>query len=712
MKFGLFIGLLVLVTWGEASERRHVDNSFGQEVATLYREADGLPPGEVSGLTLEDNGSVRVFTTRGTARFTEGAWQQDQTSVVPPPPSGPTAGNPNLVVKGPHNRWATAGEDGLYERVGEGPWKQLEVSDGLGRLWAATDVRAVTYDRDGRLWFGVLAGLGCRDHDGHWRFLEGKDGLPYNRFTCAAAAPDGSVWWGTEKGAIRHKGDDWHYRQGQRWLVDDAVVAIAVDATGQVWIASRTGVARITFQTMTLAEKAKHYEAEIESLVKRTHYGYLAPIRLAGPGDRSQVRRSDNDNDGLWTSMYGAGECFAFAATQDPMAKVRAKQAFEALRFLQVVTQGGEHSPPSGYVARTIRSTSLPDPNIGRIERDRRQQETGDRRWKVYEPRWPRSADGEWYWKSDTSSDELDGHFFFYPLYHDLVADSNSEKQRVKDVVTGLADHFIENGFNLIDHDGTPTRWGYFSPEHLNHDPDWYIERGLNSLSLLAYLTVAEHLTDASKYTSAIEQLRRHAAYDRNAMMPKIHRGFGSGNQSDDEMAFMSFYNLLQYSRDESLKSEIRKAFHTYWTLEEPEMNPFFNFAYAACAEGHEVANPWGTYDVSPWSGWLQDSVDTLQAFPLDRADWGHQNAQRLDIVPMARQQSPDLLDEPRRARGLRVNGKVLPVDERYFNHWNTDPYTLDYGGNGSGLGCGTVFLLPYYMGLYHGYILAPDAKD
>ncbi|MCJ7638688.1 MAG: hypothetical protein MUO70_02185, partial [Euryarchaeota archaeon] len=32
----------------------------------------------------------------------------------------------------------------------------------------------------------------------------------------------------------------------------------------------------------------------------------------------------DSDNDGLWTSMYGAGECFAYAATKDPKAKERA----------------------------------------------------------------------------------------------------------------------------------------------------------------------------------------------------------------------------------------------------------------------------------------------------------------------------------------------------------------------------------------------------
>ena len=54
------------------------------------------------------------------------------------------------------------------------------------------------------------------------------------------------------------------------------------------------------------------------------------------------------------------------------------------------------------------------------------------------------------------------------------------------------------------------------------------------------------------------------------------------------------------------------------------------------------------------------------------------------------------------------MNGKVLPVENRQFNHWNTDPWALDYGGNGNELAAGTVFLLPYYMGLYHGFIHKP----
>ena len=40
-------------------------------------------------------------------------------------------------------------------------------------------------------------------------------------------------------------------------------------------------------------------------------------------------------------------------------------------------------------------------------------------------------------------------------------------------------------------------------------------------------------------------------------------------------------------------------------------------------------------------------------------------------------------------ALGYRVNGKVLPVDERYVGHWNHDPWRLDSAGDERTLGDG-----------------------
>ena len=691
--------------------------AFPQEIARAYTEDDGLPAADIQAIYLESSGPVAI-TAEGAAAYDGTTWKKQEAreskayalvvqngvyQMVAEVEGGEgiavrqAAGTADAPV-------AVATREGLFVRNDAGAYEKQHIEDGQGRLWAASDVRGVALDNEGRLWFATLAGAGQKTDDG-WVFHTGAEGLPYNDFTCMAAGQDGSVWFGTRRGAIRYKDGRWSYRQGRRWLPNDEVRAIALDDGGNAWIATAGGVGYIGYQQMTLAEKAAFYEEEVECCIMRTPFGYTSEVRLARPGDKSEIIYTDSDNDGLWTAMYGAGQCFAYAATKDPAAKERAVKAFEALRFLQKVTQTGDVRPPKGYVARTILPTDGPDPNEGRLEHDRRHRDQQDALWKLYEPRWPVSGDGQWYWKSDTSSDELDGHYFFYPAYYDYVADTEEEKERVREVVRDLTDHLLEHGFNLVDHDGTPTRWGIYNPDTLNTDANWWAERGLKSLSMLSYLAVAEHMTGDPRYGEASRKLIEKHNFRTNAMIYKIHFGPGSGNQSDDEMAFMCFYNLIKYTRDADLRHELMYSFFSAWVNEQPEMNPLFNFMYAVFGQDATYANPWGVHDLSPWEGWLEDAVETLIEFPLDRISWGHQNSHRLDLLRLPPQQSSEPYEEHRVNRGYRVNGKVLPVSERFFHHWNTDPWTLDYGGDGRSLGSGTVFLLPYYMGLYHGFI-------
>jgi len=730
---------------------------FQQEVALYFTEQDGSPSGPIQLIEAGADGVIRSFASGQWYEFHAGHWSVNKTlkaqsdsqfvfadshgkalqanipwrEVTQLLRSGITnwviGSNRCLVVTeggvistitwpkelmihqmalSPDNILHAASSDGLLA-FDANAWRPVEVRDGLGRAWAVGQVLGVAFDAHGRLWFASKAGVGCHTTEG-WRFYEGKDGLPWNDFTGIAASANGDVWFSTHLGVIRFDGKEWQYRQGRCWLPNDDVSQAIVDAEGNAWFATAAGLGCIERRSMTLAEKAEFYEGEIERFVKRTPFGYVAEASLRRAGDKSSADPQDSDNDGLWTSMYGAGECFAYAATGDPKAKERARKAFEALRFLQKVTQGCEHAPPKGYIARTIRPAEWPDPNTGRLEGDRENQQ-GDKLWKVYEPRWPKSADGKWYWKSDTSSDELDGHYFFYPLYYDFCADTDAERERVREVVRDITDHLITHGFVLIDHDGKPTRWGVYGPQYLNRDPRWWPERGLKSLSMLSYLAVAEHITGDAKYGAASRELIDREGYAHNAMYPKVQNGPGSGNQSDDEMAFMCFYSLLKYSKDEALKNMIRWSFYQYWVNEAPEMNPFFNFAYAAQNVDAASSSVWGSLAVKPWPGWHEDAMATLYGFPLDRLNWSFHNSHRLDVLFLPRVRSGDLAspDQPHQ-RGYLVSGKVLPVENRHFNHWNTDPWQLDYGGSGDELAAGTVFLLPYYMGLYHGFIEKP----
>jgi hypothetical protein len=644
-------------------------DSFKAEVRTFYTIENGLPSDDVRQVAVFQ-GSVYADTAKGPVKFESGKWQK-------------TSGFPGI-------KKAVLPDGARNPRSGN-------------RSWALRDVRGVVYDSMGRLWFASPQGVGCLEN-GEWKLFTPAEGLPCNDFTCMAAGEQGVVWFGTKKGAIRFDGRAWEYRQGLRWLPEDEIRSIAVEPNGNAWFATSKGVGLIERRPTTLSEKARFFEDEIDKRHRRTPYGYVLGVSLKRPGDKSAWTQHDSDNDGLWTSMYGAGQCFACAATGSETAKKRAQAAFEALRFLRTVTQGGSNPAPPGFIARTVLPATDPNPNTTHYtrERDERERATRDGLWKVLVPRWPTSADGQWYWKTDTSSDELDGHFFFYGLYYDLVASTEEEKERVREHVAAIADHLLGHNFQLVDHDGNPTRWGVFNPEALNHSINWWQERGTNSLSILAYLKVAEHVTGQARYGEAAKKLIENHAYAANALIPKTNAGPGSGNQSDDEMHFMNYYNLIRYETDPDLRQKYLLAFRNHWIMERPELNPLFNFMYASMAKGESVQDAFGREDLSPQGDWLEESVDSLRRYPLDRVNWRLTNSHRMDILPL-----PDYARE-RGAKGLgyRNNGKVLPIDERFVDQWNHDPWQLDQGGDGQELADGSSFLLPYYMGLYHKFIV------
>ncbi len=688
----LLLGPLPYVHGSEPSQSAR----FTQESRTFHTTADGLSHNTVTDIKVDQDGNIYAKSVDNWTVLKPGSrrWalsnapltgislDQDRLSRS----HGAQTGNNHPAT--PALPWT--------DRI-QGPVSQRVVSDG-NRRWLPQNALVV---RDGqyRFWFADRQGVGCLDN-AKWTLFTGAEGVPFTDFTCAAADAEGTIWFGTTKGVVRFDGQHWAYRQGKRWLPDDSVRSIALAQDGSAWIATDAGISHIHFVESTLAEKARFFEAEIDKHNRRTEFGYVIEAHALSPGNKSSLTHQDNDNDGLWTSMYGAGQCFAWAATKSPKARQRARQAFEALRFLSIAPRGGPNPAPYGFIARTVVPTSRPDPNEreGYTLAGQQRRQNQDSMWRVYSPRWPITEDGRYYWKSDTSSDELDGHYFFYGLYYDLVADTEEEKERVREIVRDNIDHLILHDFQLYDHAGA-TRWADYSPASLNHDIRWSAERGLNSLSILSYLATAAHMTGNTLYSDVAQELCEQHGYHQNVLVPKIQAGIGSGNQSDDEMAFMCFYNLLKYEPDQKLRMRYLSSFWQYWLLERPEMNPFFNFCYAAAGLGKTFTNQWGTIPVSPPADWLDDSVDTLRRFPLDRFDWAHTNSHRSDLLKLP---GPGIDTS---GRLYRRNGKVIPVDECHFNHWNRNPWQPDTGGSGQTLACGSVFLLPYYMGLYHSFI-------
>ncbi len=499
--------------------------------------------------------------------------------------------------------------------------------------------------------------------DGHVVRLVGHGGshvlagAPFAQPTCLAAGPDGSLWLGSAHGAACWVAGRWSVYCGRRWLLDDAVVSLRALPDGTAEVHTHGGASRLAFAPLPLTQRAAHYEQLTDARHQR--HGYITGCTLDQPGDLATWRPNIDDNDGLWTAMYVAAESFRYAVTGDEDARAKARRSLRALLFLEQIT------PLPGFPARAV--THVDEPEFGRHP---------DGEWHL-------AAGGEWEWKGDTSSDELDGHYFAWSVYHDLVADE-PERAAIRATVRRVTDHLLDHGGHLVDLAGQPTRWGVWAPERLNDDPHWRAERGLNSLSLLAYLAVAQHICGDGRYAAAQRELVEQHHYALNTLEQKVMPGDFPGaeeNFSDDELAFLAYYSLLHSGTATALRPLYVASLERTWQLVRRQRCPLWNLIYSA---------------LSDRSGDLAAAHEALAEIPLDLIDWRIDHSARVDLRFDA---------EPDRF-GRRQLAEPLPWRERPLHKWNGNPFRLD-GGDDRTEECGTFWLLPYWLGRYHQLIAA-----
>ena len=282
--------------------------------------------------------------------------------------------------------------------------------------------------------------------------------IPFREVTVAVELRDGTIWAGSPRGLMRRgKKSGWRLFHSRRWLLDDDVLNLRVVGNNSVYVLTKQGINWIRRRNTTLSKKMDVVLANLRR--RHVRMGLIGAVDLAGPGQLQQGwKQHDDDNDGLWTSLYVAAESFRFASTGDEKARQQASRSLKALMFLESVTG------TPGYVARSV----VP---------------AGTR--SVRDPERCAPRDPAWRWKSDTSSDELCGHFFAYPVYYDLAA-TVAEKEEIRKVVARITDRILDHDFYYVDPDGHRTTWGIWNPKEINGDPKWVEEHGLNSLEILS----------------------------------------------------------------------------------------------------------------------------------------------------------------------------------------------------------------------------------
>lgn len=606
---------------------------------------------------------------------------------------------------------AVGTETGLLIRSGEGQeFEEIYPADEK-YSWAPRNVSVVHYDSEGNLWFGSDQGAGVFDGE-RWRLFTGQEGLPTNQFTCAASGP-GEVWFGTKRGALRWNGEEWDYRARDRWALADEIRAIAVDENGTAWIRTDPGVTEIRKIEMTLEQKAEHFIEQIEKY--NTRDGYVTDWVLKEQGVIESATAKITDNDGTYTGWFGAAMCFRYAVTGDPEAKRLAKRSFEACkRLVDIVPESMK-----GFPARVIIPVDWHEPvNEQYGPEYNAAKRKGDPFWKLITPRFPLSEDGKYRWKCDTSSDEISGHFILYDAYYDLVAETEEEKAPVREVVRDIMDHLIRNDYNLIDHDGTPTRWGRFGPDFI-YSPLGWEQRGLNSLMVLSFLHTAHKITGDSKYLEAADELREKWLFQTNVLEPRPFFPPENIVPWDNGFVFTSGHMLMKNDPNPENRLLLRIGVENAWQFISKQKNPYWNFYYGAMCRvfsdlarnGHfegcfPEAGPWAERWVNQLTEFEPDvegNLESLKKMPLELIAWDMFNSHRLDF-----EQDPMPLRDSQYGWS-KVDRKAFPYDERCHVRLDRDCFDVDLteGGEGNGYSLheGTMFLLPYYLGRYSGFI-------
>ena len=480
---------------------------------------------------------------------------------------------------------------------------------------------------------------------------------------------NGKVWFGSTSGAMELREDGkFNYYASERWIPSDSVVNIAKGPDNSVLILTNKGLGKICTERMTLYDKAMLFEKQVRE--RHLRVGFNANLDGMVNGDVTTGHVSNSDNDGLWTSMYLAGETFRYAVTKSDDALQNVRESLDAMERLYTINPLKSGFPSRSFERAGYNKTDSP---------------------------WRPTNDPEWDWKSTTSSDEAIGHIFAFGAIAELVAVPEIKNKAIM-LIDTLMSHILKNRYYMIDWNGEPTRWGRWNPEYVNVRPENVGDRKICASNITSMLQTAYHFTKKEKFRQAAITLLKENGYLTNLMRPmkkigmapadadELSKELSDGwNHSDDEMYFCGYWGLYRYALNDTLKAKYKSAIIDHFEIERPEKEGLWNIM-TAIADTKNI-------DVN-------EAMWFLQRYPLDLINWTIKNSNRKDIEKIA----PNFRNQ--------TITEVLPPDELPISRHNGNRFTLDeLGGGRSENSAGDIWLLPYWIGRYLNVIGEPVKK-
>ena len=353
-------------------------------------------------------------------------------------------------------------------------------------------------------------------------------------------------------------------------------------------------------------------------------------------------------------------------------------------------------------------------------------------------------------YKADTSTDEIIGHLFIYKLAFDILQEAGMPDlvALIRRTVINLAEHFLENGYQLVDATGQGTTWGKTTRDYFISDYTMG-DNTLNSSILLCVFKLAHYMTGWHKWHAQYQWLARSTAYDYARLAGEywqewlwigknddyevdrgIYRLRGqpseaeqtrhamySLNYSDQEMAMLVYYLLIQMEDDPELLAAYRKALDAWWNGIRQSENPLWYYIYQLAYPDQEIKGSSGELLIHTASWALsRQPIDMIQyqayfdgarsdvlkdyTFSIDPSKVIGKRTSQTD-AQLASDSTNFVLDpdyDPHQIYGI----KVLPADERALNKMNNTTFTNISGARPSFMQPSTVYTLPYWFGIYH----------
>ena len=207
---------------------------------------------------------------------------------------------------------------------------------------------------------------------------------------------------------------------------------------------------------------------------------------------------------------------------------------------------------------------------------------------------WHWTADGQIYWKGDTSSDEIVGHMFAFGIAYDLLPDADL-KTRIAATTRRIMDHIVSNGYHLVDVDGQPTTWGKWSPKYFARIPR--TRRSTPRAAQLPQDGGAHHRRRALR--RRIPQGRARPAATPTLIL-RLHEVRVEMNYSDEELAMLPFYAVFRYERDPAMLAAYRRALDDWWQNMQRELSPALDVHLPDRPAGRRGRSAGGRVDALP----------------------------------------------------------------------------------------------------------------